>query len=107
MQDLQGIGMTSELTLPVFIACCSGALEKSVQDQQVVLGNMTIGGTVSKVENLADVLQVCLDAGAKRILLPMSSATDIGNVPPELFSKFQTAFYQDPIDAVYKALGVE
>lgn len=107
LQDLQGIGMTSELTLPVFIACCSGALEKPVQDQQVVLGNMTIGGTVSKVENLADVLQVCLDAGAKRILLPMSSATDIGNVPPELFSKFQTSFYQDPIDAVYKALGVE
>ena len=47
------------------------------------------------------------DAGAKRILLPMSSVTDIPSVPGELFAKFQTSFYSDPVDAVFKALGVE
>jgi predicted ATP-dependent Lon-type protease len=47
------------------------------------------------------------DAGAKRILLPMSSVIDLPSVPGELFAKFQTSFYSDPVDAVFKALGVE
>ena len=105
-QDLQGVGMGENLTLIAFIALCSGALQKTVQNQMVILGSMSIGGTITKVESLADILQVCFDAGAKKILLPMSSAKDISTVPAELFSKFNTSFYQDPVDAVYKALGV-
>ena len=63
--------------------------------------------TISKARNLAESMQVAFDAGAKRILLPMSSVTDIPSVPGELFAKFQTSFYSDPVDAVFKALGVE
>ena len=71
IQDLQGIGMTSELALSAFIGLCSSALEKPLQNQVVVLGSMSIGGTITKVEELASMLQVCLDAGAKKILLPI------------------------------------
>jgi len=39
--------------------------------------------------------------------LPMSSVIDIATVPGELFAKFQTSFYSDPVDAVFKAQGVE
>lgn len=106
VQDVQGIGVPEDLTLAAFIALCSGTLDKPVQEQMVILGSMSIGGTIMKVADLADVLQVCFDAGTKKVLLPMSSAVDIGMVPPELFSKFQTSFYQDPVDAVFKALGV-
>lgn len=41
---------------------------------------------------------------AKKILLPMSSASDISSVPSELFSKFNISFYNTPEDAVYKTL---
>lgn len=107
VQDLQGIGVTSELSLAAFIAMCSGALKKPVQSQMVILGSLSIGGSITKVEEFASTLQVCFDAGAKKILLPMSSAADIPTVPPELFAKFQISFYQSPEDAVFKALGVE
>ncbi|EYE87609.1 hypothetical protein Q428_12450 [Fervidicella metallireducens AeB] len=107
IQDLQGVGVTSGLSLAAFIAMCSGALKKPIQSQMVVLGSMSIGGTITKVEELASTLQVCFDAGAKKILLPMASAADIGTVPPELFAKFQISFYQNVEDAVFKALGVE
>ncbi|NLC46668.1 MAG: protease Lon-related BREX system protein BrxL [Firmicutes bacterium] len=107
VQDLQGIGMMTDLTLAVFVALCSGAMRRSVQSQLVILGNMTLGGSIVKVPNLANILQVCFDAGAKKILLPFASAADISTVPPELLAKFQTSFYQDPVDAVFKALGVE
>lgn len=51
-------------------------------------------------------MQVALEAGATKILIPMASATDIPTVPAETFTKFQVSFYSDPVDAVYKALGV-
>jgi ATP-dependent Lon protease len=73
----------------------------------VVLGDMSLGGSIIATSNLAETLQVAFDAGAKRILIPMSSVGDIQTIPGELFAKFQTSFYADPVDAVFKALGVE
>jgi len=105
--ELQSTGTPETFTLSSFIALCSGALGRSVQGQLVVLGDMSLGGTTSPARALADSLQVAFDAGAKRILLPMCSVSDIASVPGELFAKFQTSFYSDPVDAVFKALGVD
>jgi len=68
---------------------------------------MSLGGDVIQAHNLATSLQVAFDAVAKRVLLPMSSVGDIPTIPGELFAKFQTSFYSDPVDAVFKGLGVE
>ena len=106
-QDLQGIGMTNKLSLSTLIALCSIALNKPTLSSMAVLGDISVSGTVSKVENLANTLQVCLDSGAKRILLPTVSAVDIGTVPSELIGTFNLVFYQNASDAVFKALGVE
>lgn len=107
VQDVNGVGMTSSLSLAAIIAMCSGALNKPVQSQLAVLGSVSIGGTINKVEDLANTLQVCFDAGAKKILLPMVNAADIPVVPPELFAKFQIMFYSAAEDSVFKALGVQ
>ena len=106
-QDLQGLGMTSTLALPTLIALCSIALAKPVQSSLVVLGEISISGTMIKANELASTLQVCLDSGAKKVLLPQTSAVDLGTVPPDLMSSFNLIFYQSAEDAVYKALGVE
>jgi len=106
LADVQGVGTPGHISLALLVALFSAALGRAVQPQLVLLGNMTLGGTISPVENLAASLQVAFDAGARRVLLPMSSAADLATVPPELFSKFQTAFYSDPVDAVFKALSV-
>ena len=107
IEDLQGVGASKDISLASFVAMCSSALKKPIQGSLVILGSMSIGGTISKVEELANTLQVCFDSGAKKILLPMSSASDISNVPSDLFSKFNISFYNNPEDAVYKALGIE
>jgi len=107
IQDVNGVGMTSSLSLAAIIAMCSGALMKPVQSQVAVIGSVSIGGTINKVDDLANTLQVCFDAGAKKILLPMVNAGDLAIVPPELFGKFQIMFYSSAEDAVFKALGVQ
>ena len=106
-QDLQGIGMTGKLALPTLIALCSIALGKPVLSSTAVLGEISISGTIIKVDELANSLQVCLDSGAKKVLLPMTSAPDIGTVPSDLIGCFNLIFYSSAEDAVYKALGVE
>lgn len=106
-QDLQGIGMTGKLALPTLIALCSVALGKPVQSSLVVLGEISISGTMIKVDELASTLQVCLDSGAKRVLIPSTSFVDFVTVPPDLMSAFQLIPYQSAEDAVFKALGVE
>lgn len=106
-QDLQGIGMTSNLALPTVIALCSIAMGKPTISSLAVLGEITISGAMIKVNELANSLQVCLDSGAKKVLLPISSAGDLGTVPPELVGHFSIIFYQSAEDAVFKALGVE
>ena len=106
-QDMQGIGMTEKLALPTLIALASIALGKPVQSSTVILGEITISGTMIKVDELANVMQVCLDSGAKKVLIPSTSFTDLATVPPELMSAFQLIPYQSAEDAVFKALGVE
>ena len=106
-QDLQGIGMMDKLALPTLIALCSIALSKPVLSSMAVLGEISISGTMIKVEELANSLQVCLDSGAKKVLLPITSAADLGTVPAELIGCFNLIFYSSAEDAVFKALGVE
>ena len=106
-QDLQGIGMTSKLALPTLIALASIALNKPTVSSLAVLGEISIAGTMIKVGELANALQVCLDSGAKKVLLPITSASDLGTVPSELIGCFNLIFYQSAEDAVFKALGVE
>ena len=106
-QDLQGIGMTDKLALATLIALSSIALGKPVSSNLVVLGEISIAGTLIKVDELANSLQVCLDSGAKKVLLPITSAADISTAPAELIGCFNLIFYSSAEDAVYKALGVE
>jgi len=106
-QDLQGIGMTSTLAVSTLIAICSIALGKPALPSLAVLGEISISGSLIKAEDLANSLQVCLDSGAKKVLLPITSAADLGVVPPELMGNFSIIFYQSAEDAVFKALGVE
>ena len=105
--ELQNTGPNAHLGLASLVAFASGLLGKPVQSQMVVLGDMSLGGSVTPVQSIADCLQVAFDAGGKRVALPMSNAADIATIPAELFTKFQTGFYSDPVDAVFKALGID
>jgi conserved hypothetical protein/TIGR02688 family protein len=107
VQDLNGVGMTKHLALASFVALCSAALNKPVLPSTAILGSISIGGTILKIDELANILQVCLDSGAKKVLIPISSSADLMNVPPELIGNFSLIFYQSAEDAVFKALGVE
>ena len=99
--------MTKDVALPTLVAISSIALTKSTIAGLAIIGDISISGTVNKVEDLAAVLQVCVDSGAKKVLIPISSASDFGTVPADLLSAIQPIFYSTPQEAVFRALGVE
>lgn len=99
--------MTDKLALPTLIALSSVALGKPVASSLAILGEISIAGTLIKTDELANSLQVCLDSGAKKVLLPITSAADLSTVPAELIGCFNMIFYSSAEDAVYKALGVD
>jgi len=103
--ELQNTGPLTHMALPSLVAFASGLMGRPTQGQMVILGDMSLGGSVTPVESIAECLQVAFDAGGKRVALPMSSAKDIPAIPAELFTKFQTSFYADPVDAVFKGSG--
>ena len=99
--------MTSKLGLPTLIALCSIALNKPLLSSAAVLGEISISGSIQKVPELANALQVCLDSGAKKVLIPATSMVEFATVPADLMAAFQIIPYQSAEDAVFKALGVD
>ena len=101
-------GVSAECAALLYSFGNGGSFARGKEEKAVaILGDISISGTMVKVDELANVLQVCLDSGAKRVLLPSTSFVDFATVPPELMSSFQLIPYQSAEDAVYKALGVE
>ena len=76
--------MTEKVALPTLIALCSIALGKPVVSNLAILGDITISGTMIKVDELANTLQVCLDSGAKKVLIPSTSFVDFASVTADL-----------------------
>lgn len=66
---------------------------------------MALSGSIIKVSELANTLQIAREAGAKKALIPILNAVDLATLPPDILADIQLIFYQDPIDAVQKALG--
>jgi len=97
----------TETAVAFFVSMLSALLEKPVKEQTVVLGEMSVGGILMKVGNLVERMQLALDSGAKRILLPSENKRDLPDVPDILLNKIQPVFYTDPINAGIRAMGLE
>lgn len=103
--DEKNVGVSENLTLGGFISMCSNSLNRQAISQVVVLGDMSLSGSIIKVSELANTLQIAREAGAKKALIPIANAADMATLPSDILSDVQIIFYQDPIDAVQKVLG--
>jgi len=97
----------SETAIAFFISMVSAILERPTDPTTVVVGEMSVKGLLQKVPNLTERLQLALEAGAKRVLIPSENKRDLGDVPDEVLNRIQPVFYMDPINAAIRAMGLE
>jgi ATP-dependent Lon protease len=97
----------AETAVAFFVSMVSGLLEKHVLEQTVVLGEMSVQGMLLKVNGLPERMQLAVEAGAKRILIPSENKRDVAEVPDSILTKIQWQFYDSPTRAVIMALGLE
>ena len=97
----------AETAVAFFISMVSAILERPTDPATVVVGEMSVRGLLQKVPNLAERLELALEAGAKRVLIPSENKRDLGDVPDEVLNRIQPVFYMDPINAAIRAMGLE
>lgn len=105
--DLTGVENLHNLELAIFLSIVSSITERPILPQMAILGSMSIGGAVIGSESLPESLQIAADSGAKKVLIPASDMAYISNVPADLLSRFSILSYRDPIEAAFKAMGLE
>jgi len=94
----------SQTASAFFVALFSALVGKSVRPATVVLGEITVQGGVLPVRDLAECVQLARENGARRALVPIANAKDIPQIPGEILSGLEIAFYSDPKDCLLKAL---
>ncbi len=103
--DLMSQKEGSEAGVAFFVALFSLLKNKPVLPGLVVLGEMTIQGNILPVRSLTEPLQMAMENGARRVLLPMANARHLASVPPDVLERIDPIFYNDPLTAAMKALG--
>src|SRR5436190_24006133 len=97
----------AETAIAFFISLVSAILDRPTDPTTVVVGEMSVRGLLQKVSSLPERLQLALESGAKKILIPSENKRDLADVPDEVLDKLQPIFYTSPINAAIRAMGLE
>lgn len=104
--DLMQAKEGSQGGVAFFVALYSLLRDKPPLAGLVVLGEMTIQGNILPVRSLIEPLQVIVDNGAKKVLVPVSNKRQYLEVPGDLLERVDPIFYSEPLAAALKAIGV-
>lgn len=105
IRALSPISGASSLGVPILLSICSSALRKSLKGGFVVVGGMSVGGTLEPVYNALDMAELAAEKGASAIVLPVSSRKQMNEMSDDLAARLTVIYYTDPRDALLKVLG--
>ena len=104
--DLQSRNISAEISIAEFIGLCSCALNKSVLPSMVVLGELTLSGTIKEVKNVSEYVRVAVNAGAGFLLMPLFCKNDFESIADNELRKITAMYYTTPVEAAKQALGL-
>ena len=104
--DLMSAKEGSQGGVAFFVSLYSLLRDKPSLAGLVVLGEMTIQGNIIPVRSLIEPLQVVLDNGAKKVLIPVSNKRQFLEVPGDMLERIDPVFYSEPLGAALKAIGL-
>jgi ATP-dependent Lon protease len=96
----------AETAVAFFLSMVSAILGKPLLERTVVLGEMSVQGMLLKVNALPERMQLAVESGAKRILIPSENKRDLPEVPDAILTAIQWQFYDSPTRAAILGLGL-
>lgn len=104
--DLLNNRQECEIGIALFIACYSALRRASPQAGLLVLGDMSVQGNIKPLHSLTEPLQIAMDNGARRALIPIGNKRSYMEVSTDIMEYVDPIFYGDPKAAAFKALGL-
>jgi ATP-dependent Lon protease len=95
----------SKTGVAALIALSGALLKKSVRGGLIVVGEVTLGGTIEPIHNAVSLAEIAVEKGAKALLLPVSCRKQLFDLSDEMATKLDIEFYQDGRDALLKSLA--
>jgi ATP-dependent Lon protease len=104
--DLLGNRVAAEIGVAFFVACCSVLKKAPPLPALLVLGDLSIQGNIKPVRSLVEPLQVAMDNGGKKVLIPIENKRSFLEVTAEVLEKIDPIFFGDLRTAAFKALDI-
>lgn len=92
------------LGVPVLLALCGALIERSTKGGLIVVGSLTLGGSVEALPNALSVVELAVDKGAATVLIPVSARKQLFDLSDDMATKVNVQFYSDMTDALLKAI---
>lgn len=102
--DLSGGRVECPCGVAFFAAMISAIRNRQIQAGTVILGDLTIQGNIKGPASITEPLQMSLEGGALRALVPVSNKSQFGALPEDLVERLDVVFYGDVDRAVLKTL---
>lgn len=103
--DLLGNRVPCEAGMALVIAVYSAVKRHSALPGLLILGDLSIQGNIKSVRSLAEPLQVGMDNGARKALIPLENKRNFLDVSGDIVERVDPIFFSDPVTAAMKALG--
>jgi ATP-dependent Lon protease len=104
--DLLGNKVEAEIGVAFFVAAYSALRKSPSQPALLVLGDLSIQGNIKPVRSLTEPLQVAMDNGGKRALIPIGNKRQFLEVNPDVLEQVDPVFFGDMRQAAFKTLGL-
>jgi ATP-dependent Lon protease len=104
--DLLNNRQDCEIGVAMFAACFSAIRKSPVQAGLLILGDLSIQGNIKPIRSLTEPLQVAMDNGARKALIPIENKRNFLDVSADIMERVDSIFYGDPKAAAFKALGL-
>jgi ATP-dependent Lon protease len=104
--DLLNNRQDCEIGVAMFAACFSAIRKTPVQAGLLILGDLSIQGNIKPLRSLTEPLQIAMDNGARKALIPIENKRNFLDVSADIMERVDPVFYSDPKAGAFKALGL-
>ena len=87
------------------LAISSALVERSLEGGLIIVGGLNLGGSIEPIYNAVSIIELAVDKGAQKIIIPVAARKQLFDMPDELATRITVVYYADAKDAILKALS--